>query len=386
MNYKKKLYDLFSRYSNTENDTENFLKRITNEHKKHTICIFGAGNAGRAAYNALTAIDVHIDFFVDNDPKKNNGNFNIHGIPCISFDQLKAYENNLIIFVAMGDAEAVINQIQKEGYSNYLNIDKIHNKLDCCSYTIMDRIEQENKLLETYDMLNDNKSQEVFTFILKKIYDWNFISSYEEIKSENQYFDSDVVHLKNSDVLIDAGAYDGDTILDFLKISDNNFNKIYAFELDKWNYDKLQKNIEELPQAVAAKIMIINKGLGEKSESINYIPSNKSTVILTDDNLNENVSLSQAELVPLDETINDNVTFIKMDIEGAELSALKGARHLIQKYKPTLAICVYHKFSDLWEIPLYIKKLVPEYKIYFRHYADCESETVCYAVIDGAVN
>jgi hypothetical protein len=75
-------------------------------------------------------------------------------------------------------------------------------------------------------------------------------------------------------------------------------------------------------------------------------------------------------------------TFIKMDIEGAELVALKGAKQTIKKYKPKLAVCVYHKPLDIVEIPLYLKKLVPEYKLFLRHYSDFGFDTIRYAVVD----
>ena len=70
-----------------------------------------------------------------------------------------------------------------------------------------------------------------------------------------------------------------------------------------------------------------------------------------------------------------------MDIEGSELAALKGARETILKYKPTLAICVYHKKADLYEIPEYILSLVPEYKLYFRAYYDFADDFILYAVM-----
>lgn len=70
-----------------------------------------------------------------------------------------------------------------------------------------------------------------------------------------------------------------------------------------------------------------------------------------------------------------------MDIEGSELEALKGAVHTIQRDKPKLAICIYHKPEDMTEIPLYIKSLVPEYKLYVRHHSNCCTETVLYAVM-----
>ena len=84
--------------------------------------------------------------------------------------------------------------------------------------------------------------------------------------------------------------------------------------------------------------------------------------------------------VALDNCVSGPVTFIKMDIEGAELEALKGSREIIKKYRPRLAISAYHKKEDLVELPLYIKELVSDYKLYIRHYSNAGIETVLYAV------
>lgn len=86
----------------------------------------------------------------------------------------------------------------------------------------------------------------------------------------------------------------------------------------------------------------------------------------------------------IDEAIDpgDRVTTIKMDIEGSELEALKGARETIRRDKPKLAICIYHKTEDLWEIPLYIKSLIPEYRFYIRHHGPSGLyDSVLYAVM-----
>ena len=80
--------------------------------------------------------------------------------------------------------------------------------------------------------------------------------------------------------------------------------------------------------------------------------------------------------------INEKITFIKMDIEGAELNALYGSKEIIKKYVPKLAVCVYHKTEHLWEIPFFIKSLNPNYKIYLRHHSLDEHETVCYAIME----
>lgn len=87
------------------------------------------------------------------------------------------------------------------------------------------------------------------------------------------------------------------------------------------------------------------------------------------------------EVAAVDDVLWDkDVTFIKMDIEGAELEALKGAGLTIQRCKPKLAICVYHKPEDIWEIPNLILDYYPDYKLYLRHYSLHFGETVLYAV------
>jgi len=75
------------------------------------------------------------------------------------------------------------------------------------------------------------------------------------------------------------------------------------------------------------------------------------------------------------------VTFIKMDIEGAEVEAVSGAADIIRSQKPKLAICVYHSKEHIIKIPFLLKKLVPEYKIYLRHHSPSLLDTVCYATI-----
>lgn len=87
------------------------------------------------------------------------------------------------------------------------------------------------------------------------------------------------------------------------------------------------------------------------------------------------------EVRKLDDVLQGKkVTFIKMDIEGAELAALRGAEKIIREQRPRLAICVYHKPEDIWEIPSLILSCNPDYRLYLRHYSITETETVLYAI------
>lgn len=128
-------------------------------------------------------------------------------------------------------------------------------------------------------------------------------------------------------------------------------------------------------------IYIVNKHI----EAYDYGVYNENTIkcFQSGNGINSLISdygTDKIKLIKLDDFISENVTFIKMDIEGAEMPALEGCKKTIEKYKPKLAICVYHKVDDLWKIPLFIKKLNPEYKLYLRHYSSTFAETVCYAI------
>ena len=86
------------------------------------------------------------------------------------------------------------------------------------------------------------------------------------------------------------------------------------------------------------------------------------------------------EVDSIDRVSVEPVTFIKMDVEGAEYQGILGARNMIAKYKPKLAICVYHKPEDIWELPQLIHEIRSDYVFYLRHYSFGDVETVLYAV------
>lgn len=102
------------------------------------------------------------------------------------------------------------------------------------------------------------------------------------------------------------------------------------------------------------------------------------------ENGSSNISISgelSIDTITIDTMLaGGEATYIKMDIEGSEMEALLGAKNTIEKYRPNMAICLYHKESDLWEIPYYILKTYPDYKLYIRHYSFTTNETVLYAI------
>lgn len=152
-----------------------------------------------------------------------------------------------------------------------------------------------------------------------------------------------------------------------------NIKKIYAFEADPANFEQCRKYYAE--NNMVDKVEFIGKGLWDK-KSVMRIGSGQSA---SDSSVGLTGNFT-VEVTTLDgEVGDDKVTFIKMDIEGAELKALKGAKETIAKNKPRLAICIYHKPEDIYEIPEYILSVVPEYRFWIRHYTSNAWETVLYA-------
>ncbi|MBQ6971084.1 MAG: FkbM family methyltransferase [Synergistaceae bacterium] len=197
------------------------------------------------------------------------------------------------------------------------------------------------------------------------------VSSNMSFGSEKaQYFD--VFAPAEGETVLDVGACDGGTALQFLEWGGDKIRRVYAFEPDPVN---IERCIEKL-KGFADKVTLVEKGTWDKDETMYIDPefvgggtskvSSKGKIA---------VQLSAIDSIMKDEP----VTFIKMDIEGAELRALKGARNTIIRNHPRLAICVYHKPEDLCEIPGYILSLVPEYRFFLRHYHSSSAETVLYA-------
>ena len=190
-------------------------------------------------------------------------------------------------------------------------------------------------------------------------------------REDLQYFD--VFSPVDDEIVVDAGSYDGKTAIQFLKWGKGKVKHVYSFEFDPDNAVRCEENLKPY----ADKITLVKKGTWDKDEVLHVNPSGTSGSTIRSE------GSTAVYLTSIDNVVKDeHVTFIKMDIEGAELKSLMGARNAIIKNHPRLAICVYHKDSDLYEIPGYILSLVPEYKFYLRHYSSCPYETVLYAYCD----
>jgi FkbM family methyltransferase len=198
----------------------------------------------------------------------------------------------------------------------------------------------------------------------------------DEIRSRKQiYFDSEIVQLSDQEVLLDGGAFNGDTLEKFLEITKGVLKEYHAFEPDSGSFALLQQKASVDPQ----RIFATRCGLANKSGTLRFISTSAFDARFADEGQQGGESLP---VISVDEyTIGRQPpTFLKLDIEGFEESALRGAANLIGKHQPVLAVSAYHYPEDLWRIPNLIHELNPDYCLFIRHYTREIVDTVCYAV------
>lgn len=310
-----------------------------------------------------------IDYCCDSDPAKWGKKFS--GIPCISPEQLEDIKDDCAIFVTIGKFQPVIKQLRARGFPS---VNLIY-RYDLDAAEFLDQQDDETvagHLQAAREMWADERSRQVFDTIVDRAIGGNAsIDLMPSICEPDQYFVPGLVPLLEDENYVDIGAYDGDTVRYFLKANHGRFKAIHALELDPANYRKLHENMAKLPESV--RISTYNIGAWNEHGTLNFLAG------LTDSTLGQGDE--KGTVAPLDSILSGQpVSFIKMDIEGAEPQALQGAQEIVRNQHPKLAICVYHHISHLWEIPAYIRKLSPDYQLYLRHHTNLEYETVCYAI------
>lgn len=186
---------------------------------------------------------------------------------------------------------------------------------------------------------------------------------------ENQYFDKKLIRYSDQEVFLDCGAYDLQTSLLFAEKCPA-YKKIIAFEPDHHNWERCMSIVSERK---LERTEVLPFGVWDQKEQLRFDAKGSASAITAEGEM-------VIDTITIDE-LDEPVTFLKMDIEGAELRGLRGAQNTIRKYQPKLAICIYHHSEDMIQIGEYILSLVPEYRLYLRHYSNYyATETVMYAI------
>ena len=254
---------------------------------------------------------------------------------------------------------------------NNINVDKFIENLDDISQNTVKLILNRVKYIYTHNFLDKKKltsyeesleGQKVAKFIsiMKKQFKLNlqiYDSSVFYYSSGLKFLSlKEIEFLINKD-FIDGGAFIGDSSLIYEKFY--HPKKIYAFEPEIQNYNLIFKTIEENN---LKKIIPVHKGLGKKEEILNISFHGPSSFI-------DNQVQQKASIITLDKFVfenNLNVGFIKLDIEGLELEALRSAKQTIKTFKPILSIAIYHNGREFFETMYEIRSICSDYKFIIR--------------------
>ena len=332
------------------------------------IVLFGAGAAGGYALKHLRERGIEPVAVVDNRPEKwgatIQGDTCREGISGIRImDPEMAHER-------FPDAECVASAISRPAATEIrdqlrrmgVKTKPLWECLPVChglpprkvQSTIAGTIEDEESLLEWCDQ---------YEFREKPDYDLQRPPS--DIK--DIYFPG-FIKRRDDEHYADCGAADGDTIKEFLKRWPQ-WGSITAFEPDRKNWEKLYAAFDNTPSIYG------------RLAAVTDVPGLRSFVESGDYSSHLGEGQWKTACVRLDdEGWHNPPTYIKMDIEGAELEALWGARRILKEHSPVLAICAYHTSDHLWQIPLLIHAIQPDYQLFFRRYAEGAFELVWYAV------
>lgn len=199
-----------------------------------------------------------------------------------------------------------------------------------------------------------------------------------------QYFEFPEL-FRDGTAFVDGGCCDGDSSLRFADWCGGAYSRIVAFEPDSTCYMWSRQNMEARG---LRNYELLQAGLSDHADTVELVNKGDGRSFITNAKVwmrppeVKSQETEQVRTVVLDDVIRDlTVGFIKLDIEGAEMNALRGAERTITRDRPLLAVCVYHQPGDMPAIMDYLHTIVPEYCFWLRHYSCTTCETVLYAAV-----
>ncbi len=207
-----------------------------------------------------------------------------------------------------------------------------------------------------YERLADEKSKEVFRdflcFELTGEPEYLFRSETDKDEAFRE-----ILRLKENESYLDLGAYRGDTVSEFLHYTNGRYESITAVEPDKKSFEKLTEFAKELKNC-----KLVNKGIWSENTALDF-----GRALGRGNSLTESGKSVEAVCVDGIST-GEKYTYIKADIEGCEVKMLYGSNDTLRSQKPKLNIAAYHKSEDIFQLPLLIWEINPDYRIYLRHH------------------
>ncbi len=359
--------------SEEHNLAEEFVRSVD---ESDVVVLWGAGKALCWYIRFLDQRGIRAKYIIDKNPEQQGKTiFELKVISVSEISKMHIHDSIKIVI----SAPKYKKQIMEEATS-FFGKDKIYSFEAEIYYTFIHDLQGYKQYLldnilfiqDLYNDLSDEKSRETLTAFIKGRVSANQ-DYFIDAQVPDQYFPRDIISLGQDEVIVEAGSNDGKTLEEMLNITKGKFKRIYCIEPDEECGEMLKKIISKSEKPIT----LIQKGVGESLGSVKF---------KTDSEMGASKVVKEGEwdykidITTIDHEITEKITMIKMDIEGLEYAALKGAERVIKKDMPKLAICVYHEKEDILRIWQYLKEMQPRYRFFLRHHNWGAAETVLYAV------
>lgn len=216
---------------------------------------------------------------------------------------------------------------------------------------------------KVYKMLADEQSKKVFENVIRYKLSGELRYLREcESPAEEKF---DLLQIGTEEIVVDLGAYDGDTLVEFLNGTSLQFTKLYAMEPDNKNYRKLKRRLYMIGSAL---LEAYNVGAWDEDTTITFnMRAGRSST--ASGGTQRAARYQDIKMMKTDTMLHGQpATYIKIDVEGAEENALRGAAETIANFRPKLNVAMYHRNEDMFRLPLLISELNKRYKFYLRHH------------------
>jgi FkbM family methyltransferase len=347
------------------------------------IVLFGAGYTGRTALRNLRAASIEPVAFADNNERL--WGTRVDSLPILSPAQAaQQFGRDALFVVTIWSANHIFrdtrNRLEQLGVRRIISASPLRWRYPegLLPYFCQDFPHKvyaaAEKVRAAAELWTDDFSHREYLNQVKYRAFGDF-SALSYPVDEESYFPSSLFQLLPNETFVDCGAYVGDTARRLLELTQDSFSRLFEIEPDPANYCALQSWASGLPAALSAKTGLFPIALGSSRGQVSFDPNGTEIAA---------VSSSGSLLVEchrLDDLLDGICpTYIKMDIEGSELDALEGAGATLARCSPVLAICLYHRQSHLWEIPLKVASFQSGYRFYLRPHDVDGWQTVMYAV------
>ena len=331
------------------------------------IALYGTGFLGRWAVDHLRGAGVEPTICFDGNPAKQGGTF--HDIPVAAFPDTSGALPDAVLITARHAVQSIAPMLDRHG-------------LSACSFDgwyVGHRFPQFAALHDA--LFTDEQSCQTLRAVLHAMLTGD-LHPLSAVFERDQYFCLPHLLSPGEDYYVDAGAFVGDSVERFIWATGGAFKKIWAFEPFDRPFQALTARTERLSSEWAlnkGQITPVRAGLGAV---------NGQSTAVTDGGHMQSAALTPiaegaVPILALDDYLDGQpVTFFKADVEGMEMELLAGASRTISRYRPKLAICVYHYPCDLPDIVARIRSYVPDYKFALRHHSSQQMETVLYGWIE----